>query len=118
MSSPIPSIKQSVLVHNKRDLRVQGAGIVENDDRITIEDEQGNKKEYAVEALFDMNEEFYALLTSDEDRVLMRVVDGDEENQYLVGIDDPEEAASVLDAYQIALEADENEGAEGRGKES
>jgi uncharacterized protein YrzB (UPF0473 family) len=91
---------------------------LENDNRVTVEDEQGNEKEYAVEALFDMNEEFYALLTSDEDRILMRVVDGEGEDQYLVGIDDPEEAASVLDAYQIALEADENEGTEGHGKES
>jgi uncharacterized protein YrzB (UPF0473 family) len=80
---------------------------VENDNRITVEDEQGNEKEYAVEALFDMNEEFYALLTSDKDRILMRVVDVEGEDQYLVGIDDPEEAASILDAYQIALEADE-----------
>jgi len=92
---------------------------VGNDNRITVEDEQGNEKEYAVEALFDMNEEWYALLTSDEDRILMRVVDGEAEDQYLVGIDDPEEAAFVLDAYQIALEADENdEGAEEHGKES
>jgi len=91
---------------------------VENDNRITVEDEQGNEKEYAVEALFDMNEDWYALLTSDEDRILMRVVGGEGEDQYLVGIDDPEEAASVLDAYQVALEADENAGAEGQGKES
>ncbi|GEC89225.1 DUF1292 domain-containing protein [Brevibacillus brevis] len=80
---------------------------MEIDNRITVEDEQGNEKEYAVEALFDMNEEFYALLTSDKDRILMRVVDVEGEDQYLVGIDDPEEAASILDAYQIALEADE-----------
>lgn len=91
---------------------------MENDNRITVEDEEGNEKEYAVEALFDMNEDWYALLTSDEDRILMRVVGGEGEDQYLVGIDDPEEAASVLDAYQVALEADENAGAEGQGKES
>ncbi|ASJ55907.1 DUF1292 domain-containing protein [Brevibacillus formosus] len=89
---------------------MQGVDIVENGNRITIEDEQGTEKEYAIEALFDMNEEYYALLASDEDRILMRVVDGEGEDQYLVGIDDPEEAASILDAYQIALEADENEG--------
>lgn len=80
---------------------------MEIDERITVEDEQGQEKEYAVEALFDMNEKFYALLTSDKDRILMRVVDEEGEDQYLVGIDDPEEAASILDAYQIALEADE-----------
>lgn len=91
---------------------------MENDNRITVEDEHGNVKEYAVEAMFDMNDEWYALLTSDENRILMRVVDGEGEDQYLEGIDDPEEAASVLDAYQIALEADENEGVEGHGKES
>ncbi len=87
---------------------------MENDNRITVEDQHGNEKEYAVEALFDMNEEWYALLRSDEDRVLMRVVNEEGEDQYLVGIDDPEEAASVLDAYQIALEADEDTVAENK----
>ena len=88
---------------------------MEKDNRITVEDEQGNAKEYAVEALFDMNEEWYALLTSDEDRILMRVIDEEGEDQYLVGIDDPEEAASVLDAYQIALDADENSSSADKG---
>lgn len=74
-------------------------------DRITVQDEQGNSQEFEVEALFEMNEEWYALLRSEEDTVLMRVVDGDGEEQYLVGIDDPEEAASILDAYHVAAEA-------------
>jgi hypothetical protein len=44
------------------------------------------------------------LLSSDEDTVLMRVErNGDE--QYVVGISDPIELESVLNAYQIAVDA-------------
>ncbi|MFC0213131.1 DUF1292 domain-containing protein [Paenibacillus chartarius] len=77
-------------------------------DRIAVEDEEGRTKEYAVEALFDMDEESYALLASDDEEeglILMRVVGDEEEDQYLVGIDNPEEAAAILDAYQVAIEA-------------
>jgi hypothetical protein len=74
-------------------------------DTITVQDEQGKDREFAVEALFDMNEESYALLKSEEDIVLMRVEGDDEEGQYLVGIDDAEEAHSILAAYEIAVEA-------------
>jgi hypothetical protein len=74
-------------------------------DRITVEDEQGNAKEFAVEALFNMNDEAYALLKSDEDMVLMQVVNSGEDNQFLIGIDDRNKADSILDAYQIAIEA-------------
>ncbi len=73
-------------------------------DRITIQDEQGNAQEFEVEALFDMNEESYALLKSKNDFILMRVV-GEGDEQYLVGIEDQEEATSILDAYQIAVDA-------------
>lgn len=73
-------------------------------DYITIEDEEGQEKEYAVEALFDMEEESYALLTSEEETLLMKI-EGEEGDQYLVGITDPEELDSILGAYQIAVEA-------------
>ncbi len=73
-------------------------------DQVIVEDEAGHQHEYNVEALFDMEEHTYALLKREEDLVLMRV-EGDEEDQYLVGIKDPEEAESILNAYQIAVEA-------------
>ncbi len=79
---------------------------MDNGDRITVQDEQGNTREFAVEALFDMDDDWYALLKSEDDTVLMRVVGGDGDEQYLEGIDDPDEAASILDAYEVALEAD------------
>jgi uncharacterized protein YrzB (UPF0473 family) len=72
-------------------------------DYITIEDEQGNQKEFAVEALFDMEDESYALLRSEDETIVMRV-EGEEGEQYLVGITDPEESEAILDAYQIAVE--------------
>ncbi|MFV8829494.1 DUF1292 domain-containing protein [Alkalihalobacterium sp. APHAB7] len=81
-------------------------------DHITVEDEHGNEMDYAVEALFDMDEHSYALLSSDDETVLMRVED-DEGEQQLVGISDPEERDAILSAYEIAVEAnpaeDEND---------
>lgn len=73
-------------------------------DPITIRDENGNEKQYLVEALFDVNGEDYALLQNEEDTILMKVEE-DNGEQYLVGLDDPEKTQSLLDAYQIAVEA-------------
>ena len=73
-------------------------------DYITIEDKNGMKKDYAVEALFDMKQESYALLKSEEETIVMRI-EGDEGNQFLVGIEDPMESEAILDAYQIAVES-------------
>ncbi|MEJ9222518.1 MULTISPECIES: DUF1292 domain-containing protein [Priestia] len=72
-------------------------------DFITIEDEKGIEKQYAVEALFDMRNQTYALLQSNGEALLMRVED-EKGEQYLVGLTDPEERDSILDAYQIAVE--------------
>ncbi|MDE5414447.1 DUF1292 domain-containing protein [Alkalihalobacterium chitinilyticum] len=81
-------------------------------DHITVEDEHGNEMDYAVEALFDMDEHSYALLSSDDEIVLMRVEDHEGEQQ-LVGLSDPEERDAILSAYEIAVEAnpaeDEND---------
>jgi hypothetical protein len=71
-------------------------------DYITIEDENGNRKEYAVEALFDMEDEFFALLKAEDVTIVMKV-EGEEGDQYLVGISDPIESEAILDAYQIAV---------------
>jgi uncharacterized protein YrzB (UPF0473 family) len=72
-------------------------------DYITIEDEQGNVKDFAVEALFDMEEESYALLQAKDETIVMKI-EGEEGNQDLVGIEDPLESEAILDAYQIAVE--------------
>ncbi|MGP4071861.1 DUF1292 domain-containing protein [Piscibacillus sp. B03] len=76
----------------------------EEKDRITIQDEHGDERELIVEALFDMEEDSYALLKDDHDTLLMRI-EQDGDDQYLVPIDDPEVRDSILDAYEIALEA-------------
>ena len=71
-------------------------------DYITVEDVKGNRKEFAVEALFDMEEDSYALLAGEDETIVMKV-EGEEGNQYLVGISDPAESEALLDAYQIAV---------------
>jgi uncharacterized protein YrzB (UPF0473 family) len=75
----------------------------EHRDFITIKDEQGNLKDFAVEALFEMEGRSYALLAAEDETMVMQV-EGEEGDQYLVGISDPVESQSILDAYQIAVE--------------
>jgi hypothetical protein len=72
-------------------------------DYITIEDEKGNRKDFAVEALFDMEDESYALLAAEDVTIVMKV-EGEEDNQYLIGIDNPSESEAILQAYEIAVE--------------
>ncbi|WP_462410864.1 DUF1292 domain-containing protein [Neobacillus sp. Marseille-QA0830] len=72
-------------------------------DYITVEDEHGNRIEYAIEALFDMEEESYALLKNEKETIVMKIED-EEGSQYLIGINNPIETEAVLDAYQIAVE--------------
>lgn len=76
----------------------------ENRDYITIMDENGKEKDYTIEALFDMEQQSYALLKNLNETILMKI-ETEGENQYLVGIDDPKERESILDAYQIAVDA-------------
>jgi hypothetical protein len=73
-------------------------------DQITVEDEHGQHLNFSVEALFDMKDHSYALLTSNEETLLMRVEE-DHNEQYLVGISDPNERDFILQAYEIAVEA-------------
>jgi hypothetical protein len=72
-------------------------------DYITTEDEKGNRKDFAVEALFDMEDESFALLAADDETIVMKV-EGEEENQYLVGINTPSKSEAILQAYEIAVE--------------
>lgn len=73
-------------------------------DLITIEGENGEQLSFEVEAMFDMEGKSYALLSSEEQTVLMRVIE-DETGQQLVPISDQIEKESILDAYQVAVEA-------------
>lgn len=76
-------------------------------DYITIEDEDGEEKQFAVEALFDMGDKTYAFLRSvknKNDLYVMQVQD-DEDGQFLVSIKDDREKDMVLDAYEIAVDA-------------
>ena len=72
-------------------------------DYITVEDEKGNQKEFAVEALFDMEDKSYALLAAEDETIVMKV-EGEEEDQYLIGIMNPVESEAILQAYEIAVE--------------
>lgn len=62
--------------------------VTENRDRIMIRDEQGEERELIVEALFDMEDDSYALLKDDYDTILMKIEQEGSE-QYLVPIEDP-----------------------------
>ena len=77
---------------------------MENRDVIVVTDEFGQQLEFGIEGLFEMNDESYVLLTSDEETLLMKV-EGEGDDQELVGIEDPELLQSLLDAYQLAVEA-------------
>ncbi|RFU61058.1 DUF1292 domain-containing protein [Peribacillus glennii] len=73
-------------------------------DFIIIEEEDGEERQFAVDALFDVEDESYALLSSGDDLLLMRVEEEDGE-QYLVGLDDPIERENILHAYEVAVES-------------
>lgn len=76
-------------------------------DHIIVEDEQGNHKEYAVEALFDMRDESYALLKSGNDMIVMRMEEEDGQ-QFLSSINDPIECEAILDTYKIVVQNELN----------
>lgn len=70
-------------------------------DTITIRDDKGQKRDCTVEAFFDIDGETYCLLKDQDETVLMKV----ENEQYLIGVNNPQKQANILDAYNIALEA-------------
>ncbi|MCF6410288.1 DUF1292 domain-containing protein [Pseudalkalibacillus salsuginis] len=76
-------------------------------DHITVEDENGVQKQFAVEALFDMEDSSYALLKPEEDDndTIVMQVKNEEDGQYLISIDDPDKKEMILDAYEIAVDA-------------
>ena len=82
---------------------------MENDsirDLITIEDGNGDQLSFEVEAMFDMEGKAYALLRSGDQTALMEAKE-DASGQHLVQIQitNQSEKESLLDAYQVAVEA-------------
>ncbi|HEU4963682.1 MAG TPA: DUF1292 domain-containing protein [Bacilli bacterium] len=74
-------------------------------DRIVVQDEQGQQREFGLEGLFEMDDQSYALLMAEDDEPLLMKVEGEGDDQELVGIQDPDVLQSLLDAYQIAVDA-------------
>lgn len=73
-------------------------------DLVTVKDDKGKERQFEVEALFDMNEESYAMLRDEEGTVLMKVEEQGGE-QFLIGLESNIEKSQLLDAYQIAVDA-------------
>lgn len=76
-------------------------------DKIVVLDENGVEKEFSIEALFDMKDKTYALLRSEQDQnyTFVMQVENTEDGQFLTGINDSSEREMVLDAYEIAVDA-------------
>jgi hypothetical protein len=76
-------------------------------DKIVVKDENGEEKEFSIEALFDMKEKTFALLHSEQDQnnTFVMQVENTDDGQFLKGINDPSERDMVLDAYEIAVDA-------------
>jgi hypothetical protein len=76
-------------------------------DKIVVLDETGNEKELSIEALFDMKDKTYALLRSERDGndTFVMQVENTDDGQFLTGISDPSERHMILDAYEIAVDA-------------
>ncbi|MDQ0256599.1 uncharacterized protein YrzB (UPF0473 family) [Evansella vedderi] len=71
---------------------------------ITIHDEDGNEKIFEVEAMFDMGNHSYAMISSGDDTLVMRIEEEDGE-QVLVSATE-EEVENLMDAYNIAIDED------------
>ncbi|MEH7380228.1 DUF1292 domain-containing protein [Bacillus sp. JJ1533] len=76
-------------------------------DQIIVMDENGNEQEFSIEALFDMKDKTYVLLRSeqDENKTFVMEVENTDEGQFLTRISNTTERDMVLDAYEIAVDA-------------
>ena len=63
---------------------------------VIIRDVYGNDKEFRVEAIFDVDEQAFALLTSKDETHVMKV-EGDD----IIGLADPIDRNSILNAYEM-----------------
>ncbi|MFZ2462096.1 MAG: hypothetical protein WAW77_00370 [Caldibacillus thermoamylovorans] len=53
-------------------------------DSVTVQKEQGEEVEYFIEALFDVDDESYALIRNDDETLLMKIEEKMENNFLLV----------------------------------
>ena len=76
-------------------------------DKIVVLDENRDEKEFSIEALFDMKDKTYALLRSEQDgnNTFVMQVENTDDGQFLTGISDSFKHNMVLDAYEIAVDA-------------
>ncbi|MBU9720585.1 MULTISPECIES: DUF1292 domain-containing protein [Bacillaceae] len=74
---------------------------------ITIKDEEGNEKVFQVDAMFDMGDYTYAMITSGDETLIMRVEEDNGEQSLISATE--EEIENLLAAYNIALNADYDE---------
>lgn len=77
-------------------------------DIITIKDDAGNVQEVTVEGIFEMKGNTYTLLSSKDGEFIMQV-EQQGDDQYLVGVKDPKERSAIIDAYYLAINADEQD---------
>jgi myo-inositol-hexaphosphate 3-phosphohydrolase len=78
-------------------------------DMVTVEDENGQREDYTVEALFEMKGRSYAMLKSDHsNHTIVMKVEEEGDDQYLVSIKNEEDVDSILDAYQVAVAGTED----------
>ncbi|MFA9558883.1 DUF1292 domain-containing protein [Evansella sp. AB-rgal1] len=74
-------------------------------EQITIRDDEGNEKVFQVDAMFEMGDHSYAMVTSGDNTFVMRIMDNGDRKQSLISATD-EEIENLMDAYNIALDAD------------
>lgn len=68
---------------------------------VTIKDDEGNEKVFEIDAMFEMNGHTYAMITADDDTLVMKV-EYENGEQTLVSATD-EEMENLIDAYNIAI---------------
>lgn len=73
-------------------------------DSVTIIDEEGEETEFFIEALFDVDNESFALIRKEDNSMFLTKIEEDQGEQYLVPVSDPNKSSNILDAYQIAVE--------------
>jgi len=73
--------------------------MVELKGQVTLKKQDGNYTNYIVELLFDMGERSYAMLTNNQESILMRV-----QGDNILGYATKEEKKEVFSAYNIAID--------------
>lgn len=80
-----------------------------NENIITLVDEEGEEQDFEIIMTLDVEEEEYAILlpidaTDDEDAYVFKIIHEGEEDYMLVAIEDDEEYENVVAAYEAIME--------------